>query len=374
MRLTYLLLSCAGRGGTIRSVLTQCGAMAAAGHDVELIAAIRKSAQPGFPLPDGVRLRYLVDWRNRTDRGRVGTEIPAGETRGGEYTEEVVGAIRAALGALDTDVLLTTRPGLDLLAARHTRPGVLRIAQVHASFSQVREPLRDAIIAEYPHLDAVVTLTEADRRAYRAFLDVPVAAIPNALHTLDVPDRDPDATMVVAAGRLERIKGFDLLIKAFAPVAEEHPDWTLRIFGAGTKQPQLRKLIFKRHLYNHVHLMGHTRNLSAEYAKASVFAFSSRHEGFGLALAEAMSHGLVPVSFDCPYGPGEIIAPGEDGLLVPNGDIEAMTDALRTVITDREKRVQMGDAARRNARRFGPSSQVEAWERILSEVPVTLGG
>ncbi|MGW8374927.1 glycosyltransferase [Streptomyces sp. ODS28] len=178
----------------------------------------------------------------------------------------------------------------------------------------------------------------------------------------------------MSAGRLVKAKGFATLIEAFAPLTETHPEWRLRIYGAGPDRDRLRALIHERHLYNHVYLMGNTCELDAELSKASVFALASRHEGFGMVLAEAQSHGVPPVAFDCPNGPREIITDGEDGLLVPLGDRAGLGRALGWLVEDPALRRAMGDRAHESAHRFRPCRIRARWERLLGELAAAKTG
>ncbi|MEV4008328.1 glycosyltransferase [Actinomadura sp. NPDC049753] len=174
--------------------------------------------------------------------------------------------------------------------------------------------------------------------------------------------------VVVAAGRLVHAKGFDVLLRAFAPIAAEHPDWTLRVFGGGPRRDRLRALIDDLGLGGRAELRPRTRDLHAEMERAAVYALSSRREGMPMVVIEAMGMGLAVVAFDCPTGPAEMIVHGRDGLLVPAGDAGALTAALREVIADSGLRDRLGEAALRSARahhldRIGPR-----WSRLIREL------
>ncbi len=194
------------------------------------------------------------------------------------------------------------------------------------------------------------------------------ATIPNGVPRTNVPPSTSTAPVVVAAGRLTAPKGFDLLLDAFALVAQQEPEWSLRIYGAGDRRSQLLEQIRHLGVKGRVRLMGMSTKLDRELPKASVFVLSSRYEGFPMVVLEAMRAGLPVLSFDCPTGPSELITHGQDGLLVPPGDVPALAGAMRRLMQQHELRQAMGAAALRKAASYDVEAIARRWEELLDDL------
>jgi glycosyltransferase involved in cell wall biosynthesis len=383
LKIYFLIIHAFGMGGTIRTVLNLAGYLAR-DHDVEVISVVRRRRLPFFPFPPDVTVTALDDQTAEPGFSRGGLrgllrKLPSvlvhpqdHSYRGSSLWTDVLLVRR--LRSLPEGVLIGTRPALNLIAAELAPPEVVTVGQEHLNYRVYRPALAADIARRYRKLDALAVLTDDDLHAYREVL--PPAArlvcIPNALPALEGDVSALANPLVVAAGRLTPQKGFDLLVRAFARVVERHPDWELRIYGGGEKLSELRRLVWEHDLYNHVTLMPRSPELGRELAKASVFALSSRFEGLPMVLIEAMSKRLPVVSFDCPTGPRQVVVHGHNGLLVPNGDVDAFASALLEVIEDDDKRRSMGDAALETARRYDVEVIGRRWAEFLADIAAAL--
>lgn len=211
--------------------------------------------------------------------------------------------------------------------------------------------------------DCIVTLTHNDKEFWIKYAKR-VEVIPNIL-TID-PQKviDYRNKRVIAAGRYVRQKGFDLLLEAWHLIDKRYEDWHLYIYGNEDRVPYQR-IVDKYQMNSNVHLMPATKDIAQEFSKSSIFVLSSRFEGFGLVLAEAMSCGLPCISFDCPYGPRDIITNEEDGILVENGNIKVLTGAIERLMADDNLRQSMGVKAINNVARFNPKTIMSQWEQLF---------
>ncbi|MEV8528552.1 MULTISPECIES: glycosyltransferase family 4 protein [unclassified Streptomyces] len=387
MHISFLLHNAYSLGGTIRSTFNLAGELARR-HDVEIVSVFRHHDEPTLTAPEGVRLRHLVDLRKNSpgyegdhpDHRRPAKVFPRGDGRHSQYSRLTDSRIAAHLRAVEADVVVGTRPGLNVHIARETRPGVVRVGQEHLTLAGHSYRLRSEIGHSYPLLDAITTVTRADAAAYEALRlpGVRVEAVPNSVPAPRVEPASGDAKLVVAAGRLTPVKRYDLLVRAFARVVAVRPDWRLRIYGSGdafgNEREALRNLIDDLGLYNHVFLMGLAGHLEGEWVKGSLAAVTSSHESFGMTIVEAMRCGLPVVSTDCPQGPREIIKDTVDGRLVETGNADAVAAALLELIQDDELRHRMAKSALANSERFDPARIAERHETIFAELHAQGGG
>lgn len=378
MKITFLLGSAYGMGGTIRATLTLANHLAER-HDIDIITVHRRRTDPFFGVDDRISVRTLMDVRKDARPGRLDATLSRHNSRLVPRSERIWPEITLrgdyrmwrALRTLETDVLITTRPAFNLLAARFAPRDVILVGQEHLHLGAHRKNLRAHMRRWYPHLDALVTLTEADRDAYATFLgnaSTRLEAIANPLPNGPKPVSRLDAPIIAAAGRMAKVKHYERLIAAFAKVTAVHPDWSLRLYGTGPELEKLRTVTAHHHLEDNVAFMGRTDDIYAAFAQASIVALSSSFEGFGMTIIEAFACGVPVVSFDAPQGPREIITHGRDGLLVPPGDINALADALMDLIEDPAKRRHMGANARHGAVRYDIATIAGHWENLLTDL------
>lgn len=218
------------------------------------------------------------------------------------------------------------------------------------------------LIVNLKRLDKFVVLSNEDKDKWVELNNL--AVIYNPLP--EFPESVSECTnkVVVAAGRFVRQKGFDMLIDSWRLVAKKHPDWKLKIYGNGNKESFLNQIASNGNLESCI-LYDAVPNLSDKLSEGSVFAFSSRFEGFGMVITEAMACGLPPVAFACPCGPKDIINNGIDGFLTNPGDIDTLAEKINYLIENEGLRKEMGKKARNRAERFRIELIAQEWDSLF---------
>jgi len=277
-------------------------------------------------------------------------------------------AVRSTMKREKPDIVVSfmTKQNLySIAAARSLGIPVIVSEHNHRGASMVTRRMDRARVFLYPKADRVTVLTERDLEAY-PFLENALV-MPNPLAVS--PGKSPAARFkdILAVGRLDPQKGFDILIEAFSMIADKNGT-RLLIAGEGAERKALEGLIRSRGLEDVVLLLGRRDDIYELYQKSMFLVLSSRFEGFGMVLIEAMAFGCPVVAFDCPCGPGEIIHDGIDGLLVPHCDVDALAAAMERMLRDDVLRDRLGQAGPTVRERFGIDKIAMQWKRLFEEV------
>ncbi|MCE5205378.1 MAG: glycosyltransferase family 4 protein [Porphyromonadaceae bacterium] len=263
------------------------------------------------------------------------------------------------------------------------KDGSLKIGEIHFSRANYRDFKKESIpvflrkilgklwinqlIAKLRQLDCFVVLSYEDKEKWIELNKSNIKVIHNPLSFNPEKASECEAKKVIAVGRYTYQKGFDLLIDAWHIVNKRYPDWELHIFGEGNRAPylgQVNALGLQSVCFLHPSCPG----IEDKYLESSIFAFSSRYEGFGMVLTEAMACGIPPVSFDCPCGPKDIIHDGQNGLLVECGNIEMFAEKICYLIENEDIRKKLGRKARESTKRFGIDGIMFKWKELFEKL------
>jgi glycosyltransferase involved in cell wall biosynthesis len=219
----------------------------------------------------------------------------------------------------------------------------------------------------FKHADGIIVHTAAGSRILSREWGLPsskIRVVPNPLAgrflepISDWGNRDPG--LIVGIGRLDKRKGFDRLIKAFALLPRPH-NFRVVILGEGPDRKCLEEMISAYALADRIAMPGNQPDVRKWLEIARLFVLSSPSEAFPGALAEAMGSGCPVVSFDCPTGPGEMIENGSSGLLVPNGDVQGLSSVMWKMLADEALAMRCARAARVKAEEWSIEHIAPLW-------------
>lgn len=359
-----LVLSGLAAGGTERVVCSLATHWARAGRQVHVISLDDEGTPSYYHYPPEVEIVRL----GLAPRPRPPLSAALAIFRRAK-------AIRRALKAISPDIALSFLTRQNVLTLAATAGMRLPVIVSERSNPDRQHPgavwdwLRSAL---YPRAQRLVVMTEGARACFGPRLAGMASIVPNPVVLPTGWTCRRNGSRVVAVGRLEPVKGFDLLIRTFAGIAPAHPDWTLTIWGEGPERANLERIRTELGLDDRVSLPGVTSTPGAWIETADVFVLTSHYEGWPNALAEAMAAGIPVVALDCPHGPSEMIRHRQTGLLVSPVEPGRLREALDEILADHALRETLGTAAAISASRFRPDQVMAGWDAVVASAMARL--
>lgn len=207
-----------------------------------------------------------------------------------------------------------------------------------------------------------VVLTEGNKKEWQSLRNLEV--IPNPLSFYPAESSAVEEKTVICVGKISYQKGQDLLVQAWEKVWEKHPDWKLELYGYANENFLSTDILKQKN----IHHFPPEKNIMDKYLSSSIYVMSSRFEGFGMVLIEAMACGVPCVSFNCNYGPSDIIRNEKDGLLVKKEDIEGLSSKLLLLIENNRLRHEYGRMAKLNVKRFEQNVIAKKWDDLFQNL------
>lgn len=381
MKILYLIKSCALKAGLERVIFDKINWLADKGYEVMLVTYEQGHHPFAYPLHQSVvhkdlnvrffklanyslinRVRYLGIYRYRFKKN-----------------------FRQIVNDFCPDVLLTTTYQMKLVdIVLSIKSDSMKIIESHVACYKVKKEtdfeshylikkiakIYDAyFLGKLSEFKKLIVLTKGDAEDWRKYVDN-IEIIPNPITFFpsNLSIDDGEHHRIIAVGRLHEQKGFDLLINAFSKIADKCPEWHIDIFGDGEDEQMLREQLVKTKLTERIFIHHPTSDIYEQYFKSDFYVLSSRYEGFPLVLNEAMSCGIPCVAFRCKYGPEDAITDNANGLLVKNGDVDSLAEAILWMIQHPDDRRRMGRAARTAAARYQKDEIMSKWVSLFDSL------
>lgn len=351
-------------GGAERVICDVCSFLAEqGGHEVSLLTFDLPGSLPFYSLSPRVRLLQL------------GLGNPAAPTSLVQLLQRMA-ALRRVVKVQNPDVVVAFMHSMFIpMAFALAGLKFPLIASEHTTATHYRRRWVEfaLFMGSVPFVDRITVLSDLVAKSYPLWVRRKMIAVTNPISpaflrvTLD--SADGNSMRILSVGSFSTSKDHITLIRAFGSLADDFPEWSLRILGDGVLRPELEREIKKLELVGRVSLPGVVTDVGKEMANASLFALASNYESFGLVFAEAMACGKAPIAFADCLGASEIIDHEKTGLLLAGGDrVKVMADGLRRLIVNKEERDRMGANGRQSVfRRFSIELVCARWEQLLGE-------
>ncbi|WP_235440745.1 glycosyltransferase family 4 protein [Pantoea sp. RIT-PI-b] len=357
MELHFLLGDVSSKGGIERVTITLANALSSI-YPVKIISLYQSNESLPFKVSDKVTLEvisnnYEVSMFNRNFNLFKGLCFDLIYIKNKSKKIKEIKKSNQVI-AISSDVKMS------VLANKSGYKNIIAIE--HFEYDVISPVLRLVRKFLYKKIQAVVSLTSEDERKYKWLPTGKHFVIANIVEQpISVCEFDSRSKTVLAVGRLTYQKGFDLLIEAWRYI--NLPGWTLKIVGDGEEYEKL-SLYIKEHNLQNIQILPFTNNISKYYNDSRVFVLSSRYEGLGMVLVEALSYGLACISFNCPAGPKTILNQG-NGILVEPENVKILANEMTRLMLDKELQKKMSELGPSSINRFKSDVIIAQWMQLI---------
>ncbi|MEB7436428.1 glycosyltransferase [Mammaliicoccus sciuri] len=344
---TFLVHNIYHMGGTTKSISNLANKLSEKGHSVKILSVFKASDEPYFKLHENIEIQPIIEY-NKTINGlknifvnRINKYTPflnpkiihPSEPGLHQFSSYIEQQIVKAIQNVNADIIVGTRASYNILVSKYASQSVFKIGMEHMYLHAHDEHYQKDLLKSYEQLDLVTTLTKEDQQDYQQGLThTKVIIVPNILKETQY-NVDKQNT-IVAAGRFEHEKGFDLLLNSINLIQDtmRKYQFQLELYGDGQEKEQYHQLINQYNIQDIVKLKPTTNALSQVLAESKITAVPSRVEGFGLVILEAMYQRNVVISYKGCYGPEFLIENQKNGYLVDYQDAKQYGEQLANVI------------------------------------------
>lgn len=370
MKIVYCIAGTYNSGGMERVLANKCNWLAKNGHEITIITTDQRGQKPFFHINETVSHYDLgINYEINNGKSFLNKLIHypykqfLHKKRLSKLLKKLKADIVISMFCNDVSLITSINDGSKKILEIHfskfkrlqyDRKGIWRIADRWRSRKDERYVRK---------FDAFVVLTNEDKGYWGNLNHIKV--IPNARTFTPTVTTSTKQKQIIAIGRYNYQKGFDMLIDIWAEVCSKTDDWTLEIIGDGVLKDYLQQKIDEYHISDRTFLVKATENIEAKYLSASILVMTSRYEGLPMILLEAQSFGLPIVAYACKCGPKDVITDGVDGFLIPPGDKKLFAVKLIELMKDELLRKEMGKKAKLASSRYAENKIMKQWVSLF---------
>lgn len=365
-----------GYGGAEKAISAEANLLSER-YDVEIVSVYRLYEEPAFQLSEKVKVKYLLG-DLKPNKEELKTAIKQKKIvaiiREGWKSIKVLycrrSVIREVVRTSDADIIISTRYLFHKILRRNKKPGVITIAQEHNHHNGDENYIKRMVRA-VRGIDYFMPVSRELTDFYQmrckktncVYIPHSLDFLPQQISSLSEPN-------LIAVGRFSQEKGFEELIRIFARIVENKPEWKLHLVGDGEERVNIEKRIVDEGVSEHVVLHGYQGKdyISELLTKSSIYLMTSYTESFGIVLIEAQSFGIPCIAFDSARGALEIIEDGKSGYLISDRDEKMMQEKTIELIENLDLRKKMGSNGRKNALQYDVKNVKKQWFTFIDEL------